>query len=99
MSKRSPDNSAPSMASMEVIIEVYIRHLHAADPKFEEKVVREMEGNFSHDMQPENDHEWSVYDELALAFPLFGDPRSYNEKACIPSSYTARIAAGSAKRD
>jgi hypothetical protein len=51
------------------------------------------------ELWPENDHEGTVYDELALAIPLFGDPRSYCEDIYIPSRYTARNDAGSAKRD
>jgi hypothetical protein len=55
--------------------------------------------NFTQEIRPDNHHEGAFYDECALAFPLFGDPRSYCEDICIPSRYTARIDGGSATRD
>jgi hypothetical protein len=83
---------------MDVIIEAYIGLLHVAVPNFEEKVVRDMVRNFTGSIRPDNDDEETIYDELALAYPIFGDPRSYYEETYIPYSDTARIAAGSAKR-
>jgi hypothetical protein len=77
MSKRSPDKSVPSM---DIIVEAYIGLLHAAVPDFEEKVVRDMVRNFTGSIRPDNDDEETIYDEFALAYPIFGDPRSYYEE-------------------
>jgi hypothetical protein len=95
MPKRSRNNAVPSM---EAIIEAYIGHLKAADQNFNERVVREMVRNFQRKIRPDDDNEETIYDELAAAYPLFGDPRTLYGDMYIPCSDTARIAAGSDKR-
>jgi hypothetical protein len=84
---------------MDAIMEAYNGDLQAVIPNFDEKVVRVMVRNFEQEMRPDNDHEGTVYDEFALSFPVFGDPYPHFEEVYITSRYTARIAAGSAKRD
>jgi hypothetical protein len=42
-------------------------------------VVHEMVLNFQRKIRPDDDNDEAIYDELAGACPLFGDPHSYYE--------------------
>jgi hypothetical protein len=77
MSKRSPDNSLPSMLSMDAIMEAYIGYLLAVIPNFDAKVVPVMVYAILHrKCGLVMTMKGPFYDEFALAFLLFGNPRS-----------------------
>jgi hypothetical protein len=71
-----PSTETEPHASFDHIMEVYYTFVELADPEFNEKAMKAMLVNLRRD----NDDDQAIFDENALAFPVFGCPMDiYND--------------------
>jgi hypothetical protein len=64
-------------ASLDHIMEVYYTFVRLADPEFDEKAMKAM---LLVNLRRDNDNNEAIFDEIAMAFPVFGCPMAvYNE--------------------